>query len=316
MKSAPGTNAKHTFPASASAAIGPHRHAPAHGPGKDKRPFPLVRLAVLAAMLFVAIAFATHAERSIAAEQPKHVKLNDPLPGVRIVQNAALGVEVEDITGAPGEALPMKISIPPDALDSSGLVMIRGVPEALSFAPGFRTGSTWMVSLKELNELKLMVPDDFQGEFTIEVIFVIGTSNRRESRTASVTIAPVVAAAPEPEPEVSPTAVDIAPAITGAVAAPPEPSPDAEASMLERAASLLSNGDVAAARLLYEHMASKGSSLAALSMARSYDPAILPSLGVIGMRPDEAEARRWYERAASLGSRPAALRLEALVENQ
>jgi hypothetical protein len=93
----------------------------------------------------------------------------------------------------------MKIRIPPDALASSGLVMIRGVPEALSFAPGFRTGSTWMVSLKELDALKLMVPDDFQGEFTIEFIFVIGASNSRESRTASVTIAPVVAAAPEPE---------------------------------------------------------------------------------------------------------------------
>lgn len=315
MKSAPDTSSKHAFPASASAAIGPHRHAPAHGPGADKRPFPLVRLTVLAAMPFVAIAFATHAERSIAAEQPKHVKLNDPLPGVRIVQNAALGVEVEDLTGAPGEALPMKISIPPDALASSGLVMIRGVPEALTFAPGFRTGSTWMVSLKELDALKLMVPDDFQGEFTIEVIFVIGTSNGRESRTASVTITPTAAAAPEPQPEVGPTAVDIAPAITGAVAEPPEPSPEAEA-MLERAASLLSNGDVAAARLLYEHMASKGSSLAALSMARTYDPAILPSLGVIGMRPDEAEARRWYERAASLGSKPAALRLEGLAANQ
>jgi hypothetical protein len=315
MKSAPGTSSNDAFPASASAAIAPHRNAPAHGPGKGKRPFPVIRLALLTAMPFVAIAFATHAERSIAAEQPKHVKLNDPLPGVRIVQNTALGVEVEDVTGAPGEALPMKISIPPDALTSSGLVMIRGVPEALTFAPGFRTGSTWMVSLKELDALKLMVPDDFQGEFTIEVIFVIGTSNGRESRTASVTIAPVVAAAPEPEPEVSPTAVDIAPAITGAVAEPPEPLPEAEA-MLERAASLLSNGDVAAARLLYEHMASKGSSLAALSMARTYDPAILPSLGVIGMRPDEAEARRWYERAASLGSRPAALRLEALAANQ
>lgn len=314
MKSAPDTSSAHAFAALGPAAIGAHRHASA--PGKDKRPFPLIRLAVLAAMPFVAIAFPTHAERSIAAEQPKHVKLHDPLPGLRVVQNTALGIEVEDVTGAPGEALPMKISIPPDALAGSGLVMIRGVPEALSFAPGFRTGSTWMVSLKQLDALKLMVPEDFQGEFTIEVIFVIGTSNDRESRTASVTIAPVVAAAPEPEPEVSPTAVDIAPEITGTAAAPLELSPEAEGSMLERAASLLSNGDVAAARLLYEHMASRGSALAALSMARTYDPAILPSLGVIGMRPDEAEARRWYERAASLGSKPAALRLEALAANQ
>jgi hypothetical protein len=307
MKSAPDDNPAHALPAT----IGPH--PPAFGQGKCRPRFHLAQWAMLSAIPLFAIATPTRAERLIAADPPSHVQPNRTAAEMRMPQNTPLDLDVEDITGAPGEAVPMKIKIPPDALTDSGLVMIRGVPEALSFAPGFKTGRTWMVSFKELNALKVMVPENYQGAFDIEVTFVVGASNRRENRTASVTIAPTVAAAPEPEPDVRPTAVDVTPAATGAIDAPRDLAPEVEESMLERAGGLVSNGDVAAARLLYEHLASRGSSLAALSLARTYDPAILPGLGVIGMRPDRAAARRWYERAASMGSKPAAARLEALT---
>jgi TPR repeat protein len=83
--------------------------------------------------------------------------------------------------------------------------------------------------------------------------------------------------------------------------------------MLDQAMALLQNGDVASARLLYEHLAKKGSALGALSLAKTYDADVLLGLGVVGMRPDRAEARRWYERAAELGSPEARQRLETLA---
>jgi hypothetical protein len=178
-----------------------------------------------------------------------------------------------------------------------------------------------MVSLKELETLTIDVPDDFQGAFDYEVILVLGTSDNRESRKASVTIAETTAALPasgdEPESDrrlTSARAQDPVPASETGQSAPPRQqlSPSVEQPMLDQAMALLQNGDVASARLLYEHLAKKGSALGALSLAKTYDADVLLGLGVVGMRPDRAEARRWYERAAELGSPEARQRLETL----
>ena len=82
--------------------------------------------------------------------------------------------------------------------------------------------------------------------------------------------------------------------------------------MQERADRLLSEGDVAAARLLYARLAKRGIAEAAFAMARSYDPEFLMTIPTAGLQPDLAKAREWYRKAEELGSGQATTRLSTL----
>lgn len=81
---------------------------------------------------------------------------------------------------------------------------------------------------------------------------------------------------------------------------------------LERAEALLMDGDVVAARLLYELVARQGSAQGAYGAARSYDPICFGKLGVRGVIPDPEKARQWYETAAEAGHSEAAADLRTL----
>jgi pentatricopeptide repeat protein len=84
---------------------------------------------------------------------------------------------------------------------------------------------------------------------------------------------------------------------------------DEDKLMLERGNLFFRQGDVAAARLIYNRMAKKGFAPAALAMAQSYDPKVLKKLKVQGLQPNLAKARRWYRTAKDLGSQKAESRL-------
>ena len=105
-------------------------------------------------------------------------------------QDAALSFSVASITGEPGQRVPMNISIAGAAENLHALVMIRGIPRQIKLSSGFLNGDAWLVSLLELENLRLVVPDDFEGRFDIEVIFVLVESKRRQTRSASVIIQP------------------------------------------------------------------------------------------------------------------------------
>jgi hypothetical protein len=113
-------------------------------------------------------------------------------------------------------------------------------------------------------------------------------------------------------------------------AAPPSRSADAErslaraehldpseiASSLRRGDALIASGDLAAARLVLRRAADAGDARAAMTLAETYDPAILEKLGVHGVVPDLAMARGWYEKAKKLGAGEATQRLELLASKQ
>jgi TPR repeat protein len=89
--------------------------------------------------------------------------------------------------------------------------------------------------------------------------------------------------------------------------------PDAVAALLKRADALIASGDVAAARLVLRRAADAGDARAAMTLAGTYDPAVLEKLDVHGFVPDVAMARSWYEKARKLGSPEAPQRLEMLA---
>lgn len=105
-----------------------------------------------------------------------------------------------------------------------------------------------------------------------------------------------------------------------AVAQPdPPPSPpartlDAEtlAGLMTRAKSLISVGDIAAARLLLERAANARDATATLLLAQTYDPAVLGTRDTRSVNADATAARDWYQRAAILGSAEAQQRLAQL----
>jgi hypothetical protein len=85
------------------------------------------------------------------------------------------------------------------------------------------------------------------------------------------------------------------------------------ATLIDRSSAFLKRGDLASARLLLRRAAEAGSANAALTLGSTYDPLIIPQLGVIGIEPDVPRARQWYEKAAELGSDAASQRLANLM---
>jgi len=97
------------------------------------------------------------------------------------------------------------------------------------------------------------------------------------------------------------------------VSAPHRIDPDEVAVAMKRAYALIASRDIAAARLVLQRVADDGDAQAAVTLAETYDPAILERLGVYGMVPDIAMARHWYETAQRLGSTEAGQRLAGLA---
>jgi hypothetical protein len=111
--------------------------------------------------------------------------------------------------------------------------------------------------------------------------------------SAAVTPAAVAPAA-KPSTPVAPVAVNPSAktsAINGAE----------ENKLLARANDLMQRGDITGARLLFEHLAFRGSALGAFALAQSYDPKHLQKLYVRGLTPDQKQADYWYRKAAELG---------------
>jgi hypothetical protein len=92
--------------------------------------------------------------------------------------------------------------------------------------------------------------------------------------------------------------------------------PNEIASALRRGVALIASGDLAAARLVLRRAAEAGDGRSAMTLAETYDPAILEKLGVHGVVPDLAKARGWYEKAKQFGATEATQRLELLASKQ
>ena len=83
-----------------------------------------------------------------------------------------------------------------------------------------------------------------------------------------------------------------------------------------RGRDALAQGDVIAARLLFERAAGLGSAQAAREAGKTYDIAVLLDIGARGIRADPAAARAWYRKAADHGDSEARTRLESMTRTQ
>ena len=127
---------------------------------------------------------------------------------------------------------------------------------------------------------------------------------------------PLVAAKP---PITPPQPLDISPqdSISTAAARPvpratPAQDPAAAAAYVTKGDALLTIKDISAARKFYEFGADTGSARAALSLAKTYDPAFMSKLGAVGLASNLALAQTWYQRAAELGEPSAQVALQRI----
>lgn len=129
-----------------------------------------------------------------------------------------------------------------------------------------------------------------------------GTDNTPGSYDPKTETPSGAAPAPGPDPGSSPAGLS--------ESASPQPagvdrSPDATgvvAALIRRGDQALVQGDISAARLLYQRAAASGSAGGMTGLARTYDPVFLGHIGARGIQPDPALAQRWYQQAVDAGA--------------
>ena len=228
---------------------------------------------------------------------------------------AVPGFLVASASGPAGEPLPLVITLPPQMPGAYTFLMFRGMPERVTLSAGFRSKDQWVLSLRDVDKLNLLPPPDYEGLFALEVLLMSGQDARPERRIVTIEFERRNRLVPPATTSILPPAAQPSQLrATTAVekVAPPQGLSEPDRAMLTRADRLVRDGDVAAARLIYGHMARQGIAEGALGMARSYDPEVLSGIPLAGLQPDLAKARDWYQKAQDLGSVLAKGRLGAL----
>jgi hypothetical protein len=189
-------------------------------------------------------------------------------------------------------------------------ILVRGLPNEATLSAGQRNPSgAWLVKDRDLDRLTLTVGGTASGDYPVEV-YVLGASSAPQARQRFMF---------RVEAAAGPTAA-LAIGASGALfnmalgTASEQPAPTAETSpLMARAMRLLSEGDIAGARLLFMHLAEQGEGDAAYELARTFDAEALTELGARGVGADRTRAVSWYERASETGSTKAAERLKILA---
>jgi hypothetical protein len=263
---------------------------------------------------------------------------------MRLAQEGERSFVVQSISGESAGAIPLNIKLVGKHDDQYRFVMVRGLPPTFKMSAGFRTKDAWLVSVLDFNGLQLLPDDNFVGDLSLQFLLFRGKDTAPVEQTVVVRILPQKAqeaaardnvptnatptapiaplpgtiASTKPKAAASPRSEQVAaiPVEPEKPAAQPSPRRSVSAAEeeyeMQRARELIENADIAAARLIYEAMAFKGSAQAAFAMGQTFDPEFLRNFTVGGLKPDLARAKTWYKKAAELGSSEAQNRLAAL----
>lgn len=235
----------------------------------------------------------------------------------RFAQAGQNAFSVESAGNRADGAINLKISLSGGA-DRYRFLMIRGLPEGFRMSAGFPTREAWFVAMADIDQLQLLPSDGYAGDLNLQFMLFRRDDPAPERKIVAFRIEPQklqTAAVPDIATEQATAALRTEPAPLPAVT-PARParqlSEEAESAEMERAEQFLANADIAAARLLYETLAMKGSARAAFAMGQTYDGRFLKNIHLQGLRPEPEEARKWYGLAIELGSTDAESWLAAL----
>jgi hypothetical protein len=192
-------------------------------------------------------------------------------------------------------------------------VLLRGLPPEAELSAGERTGSgSWMIKDEDVQDLSLTLGEAASGDYPVDIYLLDAGNAPQARRTLILRVEPA-----RPRVYAAGLSLSWASALLDAAAKAPTTAasivPAESSVLLARARELLSEGDIAGARLLLFHLAERGEGDAAYELARTFDAEMLAKLGVSGVESDPAVARGWYEQASQHGNAEAAERLKILA---
>jgi hypothetical protein len=181
--------------------------------------------------------------------------------------------------------------------------MIKGIPEDFTLSAGFRTRNTWLVSIEDIGDLKIEIPQGVEGALNIDVYLYRGKNISPDRSTVHIPI--------------SSSAGRLATA-TDATATPstveqnapeqhhfePTMSKEEEEALFAQGETQLKDGNIVFARLMFEELVSRGNVRGLYALARTYDPAVLQELGAVGIEGDAKKAKELYRKASEFAGIP------------
>jgi len=175
-------------------------------------------------------------------------------------------------------------------------VVINGLATGSVLSLGTPAGPNgWRLSAKDLNSAMIMPPRGFVGimDLILELRLANDTVVDRKGLLLEWSHNSTLATAMFPPRQIE--AADIA-------------------LMVKNGMQFMANGNIGAARLMFQPAAEAGDAVAAFALAETYDPLVLKRLGTKGgITSDVSLANTWYQKAGALGSTLARERLERLA---
>jgi hypothetical protein len=225
---------------------------------------------------------------AVPAVYPPLAKAGPPPTAGRTFRQLTVGAAAT--TQQADEVVRLTIAAP-DA-GPNATVVIGGLASGSVLSPGREvTPNTWRLSIEELPGVTVAPPRGFVGTMVLTVELRLADSSVGDHKTLQLEWqSRGIAAKPPQFPQRQHDTAEIA-------------------LMLKRGDELMTNGDVAAARLMYQRAAEAGEAIAAFMLAETYDPLVL---GKGGIAPNIGLAQTWYAKARDLGATQAAERLERL----
>ena len=236
--------------------------------------------------------------------------------GIRLAQSGSVELPAARVSGASGTPIALSLKSP---ISGVRFIKIGDFPEQLQLSRGFRLRGSWITAVHDLENLELISPPGLVKTIRLDVLYFRNNQTPAVAeRALTVELESAEAAvhtAPRPDVRAVPSAAPNPPPASQRSTPPGGRrtiSAEQEIDSLERGATLMRNGDIAAARLLYEDLAVNGSAKGARALAETYDPVYLKGVFIAGLRPSMEKAKIWYERAAELGDSVSITRLSAL----
>jgi TPR repeat protein len=179
---------------------------------------------------------------------------------------------------------------------ANATVVIGGLAPGSALSAGRQEGlNTWRLAVEELPGTAITPPRGFVGTMALTLELHLADHTVADRKGLQLEWSGKSVPAP-------------------AASQPRQHDADEIALMMKSGADLMANGDISAARLMYQRAAEAGDATAAVALAETYDPLVLRRVNPKGgITPDVALAHTWYEKAKDLGSAVAPERLERLA---
>ena len=227
----------------------------------------------------------------------------NPLEKSNAVDNSEGQIIASDVWGIAASTIILDIRSPTVFKDQGILVSIKGLPNDANMSRGIDVGGgQWLTVPGALRNLT--ITSNTSGEFIAEAQLL--TDDAKTALSNAVTFKLTILRSMPPLPEKAERSI---------LLNEPPPTGDFLTQMLIRDGNrLMRDGDIVAARSLYEQAAAYGNAEAALAMGRSFDPSYFERLPVKTGKPDPATAFEWYKKASDGGLTTGRVETDALKD--